>query len=216
MAERRMFAKGITGSARFLRLKPGARLLYYDLGMAADDDGVVEAFTVLRTTGAAQEDLEALEQKGFVTVLNEDLVTYIQDWNVNNRVRRDRYRPGMYAALLEQVLGVDCLREAEEPVEEPAETPVEEESRPVVERVTTLRQNPADRVTTTWQTDDGPLTPQDRLGKERVGQDRSGQDREGKERKEKYRLSQDSPAGPRETDLLEAYRRCKARQGLPP
>ena len=42
MAERRMFAKSIIGSARFLRMPVSARLLYYDLGMQADDDGVVE------------------------------------------------------------------------------------------------------------------------------------------------------------------------------
>lgn len=50
MAERRMFAKSVINSARFLTMPPSSRLLYYDLGMAADDDGVVEAFTVMRTT----------------------------------------------------------------------------------------------------------------------------------------------------------------------
>ena len=43
MAERRMFAKAVINSARFLRMPATARLLYYDLGMAADDDGVVES-----------------------------------------------------------------------------------------------------------------------------------------------------------------------------
>ena len=55
MAERRMFAKSVTQSARFLTLPAAARLLYYDLGMAADDDGVVEAFMVLRMTGAGEK-----------------------------------------------------------------------------------------------------------------------------------------------------------------
>ena len=57
MAERRMFSRGITGSARFLRMPQGARLLSCDLGMAADGDGVAETFTVLRATGAAEDDL---------------------------------------------------------------------------------------------------------------------------------------------------------------
>ena len=56
MAERRMFAKSVVGSGRFLQMPPTSRLLYYDLGMAADDDGIVEAFTVIRTTGAAEDD----------------------------------------------------------------------------------------------------------------------------------------------------------------
>lgn len=73
MAERRMFSKSIVSSARFLRMPQSSRLLYYDLGMAADDDGIVEAFTVIRTTGAAEDDLRVLAAKGFITVLNDDL-----------------------------------------------------------------------------------------------------------------------------------------------
>ena len=91
MAERRMFSKSIVNSARFLRMQPNARLLYYDLGMNADDDGVVEAFTVLRMTGASEEDLYELEQRGFVSILNDDLVTYISDWKKNNYIQNDRY-----------------------------------------------------------------------------------------------------------------------------
>ena len=61
MAERRMFAKSVIGSARFLRMPPTSRLLYYDLGMQADDDGVVESFSVMRTTGATEDDLKVAE-----------------------------------------------------------------------------------------------------------------------------------------------------------
>lgn len=100
MAERRMFAKAVVNSARFLRMPQTSRLLYYDLGMAADDDGIVEAFTVIRTTGAAEDDLRVLAAKGFVTVLNDDLVSYIADWNTNNQLRKDRYHPSIYAELL--------------------------------------------------------------------------------------------------------------------
>lgn len=100
MAERRMFSKAVVSSARFLRMPQTSRLLYYDLGMAADDDGVVEAFTVLRTTGAAEDDLRVLATKGFITVLNEDLVSYITDWRINNQLRKDRYHQSVYAGLL--------------------------------------------------------------------------------------------------------------------
>ena len=71
MAERRMFAKSVIGSARFLRMPSTSRLLYYDLGMQADDDGVVKAFSVMRTTGATEDDLRVLASKGFVSVLKE-------------------------------------------------------------------------------------------------------------------------------------------------
>lgn len=100
MAERRMFSKSIVSSARFLRMPQSSRLLYYDLGMAADDDGIVEAFTVIRTTGAAEDDLRVLAAKGFITVLNDDLVSFIRDWGINNQLRKDRYHPSLYAELL--------------------------------------------------------------------------------------------------------------------
>lgn len=100
MAERRMFSKKIVGSARFLRLPATARLLYYDLGMQADDDGVVEAFTVLQMTHANESDLDTLEKKGLIRILNEDLVTLIIDWKTNNLIKKDRYRPSFYSDLL--------------------------------------------------------------------------------------------------------------------
>ncbi|NCE66324.1 hypothetical protein D1159_17545 [Pseudoflavonifractor sp. 524-17] len=100
MTERCMFAKSIIGSARFLRMPPTSRLLYYDLGMAADDDGIVEAFSVMRTTGANEDDLRVLVSKGFVRVLNEDLVTYITDWSRNNYIQKDRCRPSIYREIL--------------------------------------------------------------------------------------------------------------------
>lgn len=103
MAERRMFAKSVIGSARFLRMPPTSRLLYYDLGMTADDDGTVEAFTVIRTTGATEDDLRVLAAKGFVTVLNDDLVSYIRDWGTNNQIRKDRYHPSVYAEMLVKI-----------------------------------------------------------------------------------------------------------------
>jgi len=103
MAERRMFAKAIINSARFLRMPTSSRLLYYDLGMSADDDGVVEAFTVMRTTGATEDDLRVLSAKGFVSILNDDLVTIITDWKQNNQIRSDRYKPSVYAHLLVKI-----------------------------------------------------------------------------------------------------------------
>lgn len=115
MAERRMFSKSVIGSARFLRMPPSSRLLYYDLGMAADDDGVVEAFSVMRMTGAVEDDLKVLVSKGFITVLNEDLVAYIEDWSKNNQIRKDRYHPSIYQNLLVQIGAVNQLETVGQP-----------------------------------------------------------------------------------------------------
>lgn len=106
MARRRMFANAIVTSAKFLRMPATSRLLYYDLGMAADDDGCVEAFSVMRMTGATEDDLRVLASKGFVKVLNTDLVSYILDWNTNNQIRKDRYIEGMYKHLIETTCDV--------------------------------------------------------------------------------------------------------------
>lgn len=100
MAERRMFARSVIGSARFLKMPATSRLLYYDLGMDADDDGVVEAFGVIRKTGATEDDLRVLVSKDFVKVLNEDLVSHITDWKQNNFIRPDRYKPSVHKELL--------------------------------------------------------------------------------------------------------------------
>jgi hypothetical protein len=97
-----MFSRDIVCSGRFLQLPSASRLLYYDLGMAADDDGAVEAYTVLRMTGATMDDLEVLEGKGYVAVLDEELVTCICDWRTNNHIRKDRYTPSYHTALLHQ------------------------------------------------------------------------------------------------------------------
>lgn len=107
MASRRMFSKEIIGAARFLRMPSSCRLLYYDLGMQADDDGVVEAWSVMRMTGATEDDLRVLVAKGFVRVLNEDLVTYIMDWKRNNLIKKDRYQPSLYKDLLVKCQGLE-------------------------------------------------------------------------------------------------------------
>lgn len=100
MSSRRMFSSRITTSARFLKMPISCQALYFHLGMQADDDGVVEAFTVLRTVGCTEDDLKVLDAKGFIQVLNEDLVTYIIDWNENNKIRADRIVYSQYRDLL--------------------------------------------------------------------------------------------------------------------
>jgi len=104
MAERRMFSKKIVESARFLRMPISTQALYFHLGIHADDDGAVEAFPVLRMTGCSEDDLRILVAKGFATVLNEDLVTYINDWNVNNSIRADRKVDSIYKDLIVKLI----------------------------------------------------------------------------------------------------------------
>ena len=104
MASRRMFSLKIIDSAKFLKMPTSTRLLYFDLCMRADDDGVVEGFNVLRMTGATEDDLRVLVAKDFIRVLNDDLVAYITDWKEHNKIRADRKVDSIYKDLLLQVL----------------------------------------------------------------------------------------------------------------
>ncbi len=100
MARKRMFSKRLTESARFLQMPLSTQALYFHLGLNADDDGVVEAYNVMQVIGCAQDDLRVLVSKGYVKVLNEDLVTYITDWRENNTLRADRKTDSIYHDLL--------------------------------------------------------------------------------------------------------------------
>ena len=100
MATRRMFSKRIINSARFLKMPISTQALYFHLGLHADDDGVVEAYYVIKQIGCSEDDLRVLASKGFIQVLNDDLVAYITDWNENNYIRADRKIDSIYKNLL--------------------------------------------------------------------------------------------------------------------
>ena len=108
MAQRRMFNKSITNSSKFLKMPMTSRLLYYDLGMNADDDGFVEQFMVLRMTGATQQDLGVLEANGLIKIFDEN-VLWIKDWKENNYIQKDRYQPSKYLQVYE--LDTICIQD---------------------------------------------------------------------------------------------------------
>lgn len=103
MAARRMFAKSVVESARFLKMPASSQNLYFHLGMNADDDGIVEAYAVMNLVKAHEDDLRVLYSKGFVRRLNEDLVSYIEDWREQNKIRPDRKKDSIYKDLLLQI-----------------------------------------------------------------------------------------------------------------
>ena len=73
-----MISRKIVDSARFLKMPATSQNLYFHLIVNADDDGVVEAYPVINMCKANEDDLRVLVGKGFVTVLDEDLVTYTE------------------------------------------------------------------------------------------------------------------------------------------
>lgn len=149
-----MFSQRIVESARFLKMPPSTQALYFHLGIHADDDGVVEGYNVMRQTGSTEDDLKILAAKGLITVLNADLVTYINDWKENNRIRSDRKVDSIYRDLLVKMLPNIEIQQAKARADTGKKTGVkaiENNGRPVDNQ---------------W-TSNGPH----RLGKDRLGKD---------------------------------------------
>ena len=153
MAERRMFSKRVVGSARFLKMPISTQCLYFHLGLNADDDGIVEAYTTIKQIGATEDDLKVLVAKGFCKVLNEDLVTYITDWRENNKLRADRKIDSIYKDLLLQMVPDADVQQARRRADL---KPLSEYGRPL----------------DVHRTSNGPH----RLGEVRIGEDRLGKD----------------------------------------
>lgn len=153
MAERRMFSKRVVGSARFLKMPISTQCLYFHLGLNADDDGIVEAYTTIKQIGSTEDDLKVLVAKGFCKVLNEDLVTYIPDWRENNKLRADRKIDSIYKDLLLQMVPDADVQQARRRADL---KPLSEDGRPADVQVASH----------------GPH----RLGEVRIGEDRLGKD----------------------------------------
>ena len=172
-----------------------SQALYMHLVMNADDDGVVEAFSIMRLAAATEENLQELADRKFIRILNEDLVAHILDWDENNKIRADRKRDSIYKDLLEQ-------SEADE--DDTTTEPVVEESSndaPAANRgqvTADCGQLSANR---------GQVTADcpHRIGKVRLGEDRVGKDRVGttrdldsisKDRDIDTHLCADAPSAP--------------------
>lgn len=91
MARRRMFSLDIVDSDQFTDLPTIARLLYYELGVRADDDGFVgNPRKITRFAECSEEDIKTLEDKGFIYMFDSGVLA-IRHWTVNNQLRNDRY-----------------------------------------------------------------------------------------------------------------------------
>lgn len=104
MGNRRMLSKKITSSAKFLKMPLETQALYFHLAQHADDDGIVEGFTIMRLIGSSEDSLKVLEVKQYIKVLNEDLVLFIVDWLEHNSIRPDRKVDSIYKNLLLEIM----------------------------------------------------------------------------------------------------------------
>lgn len=101
MGNRRMISKTVTQTQRFLRLPLEAQALYFHLIQNSDDDGVVEAFPVVRMIGVSEDNVSLLIVKDFIRPLNNEMVYFIVDFHEQNTIKKDRYKKSVYHELLE-------------------------------------------------------------------------------------------------------------------
>ena len=151
MANRRMMSRRVLESARFLRLPTAARELYFQMLLRADDDGVVEAWTLLQLTRTDETALNHLAAQEFVVILNSDLVCFIRDWAEHNSIRSDRKVDSIYRALVEERVPDAVLLPK--------------------------RKEPADADNAPSDGGQSADIPQQRIGKDRVGEESAGEER---------------------------------------
>ena len=86
----------IVSSDAFIDMPSSSQLLYFHLGMRADDDGFIgNPKSVQRSVGSSDDDLKVLLTKRFI-LRCEDGVIVIKHWLINNTIRKDRYTPTKY------------------------------------------------------------------------------------------------------------------------
>ncbi|MGT2667065.1 DnaD domain-containing protein [Streptococcus rifensis] len=123
MGNRRMISKTVTQTQRFLRLPLEAQALYFHLIQNSDDDGVVEAFPVVRMIGVSEDSLGLLIVKDFIRPLNEEMVYFITDFHEQNKVRADRKVNSVYIDLLKDVIPGIEITEPRQRVDRPKKPP---------------------------------------------------------------------------------------------
>lgn len=103
MAKKRMFSLLVIDTDAFLDMPLSAQALYFHLNMRADDDGFVgNPRRILRTIGAAEDDLKLLIAKRFI-IQFEDGVIVIKHWRMHNTLRFDRYTKTVYTDELDRL-----------------------------------------------------------------------------------------------------------------
>lgn len=103
MAQKRMFSLKVVDTDKFLQMPVSARLLYYDLGMRADDDGFVDDWRkILAFTGLKEDDMKILIAKQFILPFDSGVIV-IRHWRLNNYLQNDRTNPTIYQDELSQL-----------------------------------------------------------------------------------------------------------------
>lgn len=90
-----MFSADIVGQDAFLDMPTEAQLLYFHLGMYADDEGFVSPKKVMRLIGAGEDNIKLLVAKNFVIPFESGVVV-VTHWRQNNYIQSDRFTPSTF------------------------------------------------------------------------------------------------------------------------
>ena len=98
-----MFSLSVVDTDQFLEMPITSRLLYYELGMRADDDGFVDNWKkILLFTGLKEDDLKILIVKKFIIPFESGIIV-IRHWRLNNYLQNDRTKPTIHQEELKQL-----------------------------------------------------------------------------------------------------------------
>lgn len=102
MAERRMFHASVVESDAFLDLPAGAQLLYFHLGMHADDDGFVNGpKQIARKLRRPPKELRMLIDAGFL--FDFEGIVVLKHWRLANTLQNDRIKPLRYPEIAKKL-----------------------------------------------------------------------------------------------------------------
>ena len=103
MAQKRMFSLSVVDTDNFLEMPISSRLLYYELGMRADDDGFVANWKkILAFTNLNMDDLRVLIAKKFIIPFESGIIV-IRHWRMNNYLQNDRKKDTNYQDELNEL-----------------------------------------------------------------------------------------------------------------
>jgi len=93
---KRMFSDEITTTDAFLDMPSESQLLYFHIGMTADDDGFIgNAKMIQRSIGASDDSMKILIVKKFIISFNNGVMV-VKHWRINNFIRGDIYKETKY------------------------------------------------------------------------------------------------------------------------
>jgi len=97
MARKRMFALDVVDTDQFIEMPVSSRLLYYELGMRADDDGFVDNWKkILLFSGLKEDDMKVLISKKYILPFDNGIIV-IRHWRMNNYLQSDRKKETVYS-----------------------------------------------------------------------------------------------------------------------